>query len=114
MQRSNLSVAPLTFVSLKFELAFNLAVIWMIIFVALGKGLRSYGKVVYAFGTLPVLGFFVVCVKVLGFSAAIPTAGIGSVLDQTHWNEFFIDTRVSKIIILPFFSFFFFFFFFFS
>ena len=74
----------------------------MIIFVALGKGLRSYGKVVYAFGTLPVLGFFVVCVKVLGYSSAIPTAGIGSVLDQTHWNEFFIDTRVISVINLQF------------
>jgi len=38
LQRSNPSVAPVNFVSLKFELAFNLAVIWMIIFVALGKG----------------------------------------------------------------------------
>lgn len=38
LQRSNPSVPPLSFVSLKFELAFNLAVIWMIVFVALGKG----------------------------------------------------------------------------
>lgn len=59
------------------------------------EGLRSYGKVVYAFGTLPLLGYFVVCVKVLGYSSSIPNiGGIGGVLDRTPWNEFFIDTKV--------------------
>ena len=38
LQRSSVASTPLSFVSLKFEIAFNLAVIWMIIFVALGKG----------------------------------------------------------------------------
>lgn len=33
------------FGSIKFQVAFNLAVVWMIVFVALSKGLRSYGKV---------------------------------------------------------------------
>ncbi|XP_057366685.1 sodium-dependent transporter bedraggled-like [Daphnia carinata] len=94
LQRSAPWNPPLSFVSLKFELAFNLAVIWMIVFVALGKGLRSYGKVVYAFGTLPILGYFIICVKVLGYSSSIPTNGVGGVLDRTPWNEFFTDTKV--------------------
>lgn len=33
------------FGTIKFQVAFNLAVVWMIVFVALSKGLRSYGKV---------------------------------------------------------------------
>lgn len=60
-------------------------------------GLRSYGKVVYAFGTLPLLGYFIVCVKVLGYSSSIPSVnGVGGVLDRTPWHEFFIDTRVNE------------------
>lgn len=38
LQRSTTSTAPLNFNSLKFEIGFNLAVIWMLVFVALGKG----------------------------------------------------------------------------
>lgn len=34
------------FGTIKFQVAFNLAVVWMIVFVALSKGLRSYGKVI--------------------------------------------------------------------
>lgn len=140
LQRSAPWSPPLSFVSLKFELAFNLAVIWMIVFVALGKGikkyiilklskwntytrscqsavgdqtlglkfdfqsqrmkplgLRSYGKVVYAFGTLPILGYFIICVKVLGYSSSVPTSGVGGVLDRTPWNEFFTDTKVRLV-----------------
>lgn len=33
------------FGTIKFQVAFNLAVVWMIVFVSLSKGLRSYGKV---------------------------------------------------------------------
>lgn len=31
--------------TIKFQVAFNLAVVWMIVFVSLSKGLKSYGKV---------------------------------------------------------------------
>lgn len=60
----------------------------------LNPGLRSYGKVVYAFGTLPILGYFIICVKVLGYSSSVPNSGVGGVLDRTPWNEFFTDTKV--------------------
>lgn len=87
----------------------------MIIFVVLGKGtnaliitrflliftmhlpagLRSYGKLVYVFGTVPILGYFAICVKVLGYGSTMATNGIPSVLEDTPWNEFILDTRVS-------------------
>ena len=60
------------------------------------EGLRSYGKVVYAFGTLPILGYFIICVKVLGYSSSVPSSGVGGVLDRTPWNEFFTDTKVTS------------------
>lgn len=47
LQRSAPWSPPLSFVSLKFELAFNLAVIWMIVFVALGKGV--YDRMAFFF-----------------------------------------------------------------
>lgn len=41
----NLSNNTPYFGTIKFQVAFNLAVVWMIVFVSLSKGLRSYGKV---------------------------------------------------------------------
>lgn len=41
----NLGASISYFGTIKFQVAFNLAVVWMIVFVALSKGLRSYGKV---------------------------------------------------------------------
>ncbi len=66
----------------------------------MNAGLRSYGKVVYAFGTLPILGYFIICVKVLGYSSSVPTSGVGGVLDRTPWNEFFTDTKVRPFRVL--------------
>lgn len=40
------------FGTIKFQVAFNLAVVWMIVFVSLSKGLRSYGKVKKIFTTI--------------------------------------------------------------
>ena len=63
-------------------------------------GLRSYGKVVYAFGTLPLLGYFVACVKILSISSSVPSLGVGGALQMTPWNEFFTDTRVNSLILV--------------
>ncbi|XP_054723601.1 sodium-dependent transporter bedraggled-like, partial [Uloborus diversus] len=39
---------------LKFEVAFNLCLVWLIIFVCLSRGPKTFGKVVYVFGMLPI------------------------------------------------------------
>ncbi|GFY55309.1 sodium- and chloride-dependent glycine transporter 1 [Trichonephila inaurata madagascariensis] len=39
---------------LKFEVAFNLCLVWIIIFVCLSRGSKTFGKVVYVFGMLPI------------------------------------------------------------
>ena len=51
---------------LRFQTLFNIVVIWMAIFIGLSKGLKSYGKVSFLFGVLPVVGFVVFSTKVLG------------------------------------------------
>ncbi|GFT39421.1 sodium- and chloride-dependent GABA transporter 2 [Nephila pilipes] len=39
---------------LKFEVAFNLCLVWIIIFICLSRGSKTFGKVVYVFGMLPI------------------------------------------------------------
>lgn len=74
--------------TIKFQLAFNLAVVWMIIFVSLSKGLRSYGKVIYAFTLLPVFCTFVLCAKILGL---MPPEYVNIIFPETSWSEFFLN-----------------------
>nr|CAH7720223.1 unnamed protein product [Callosobruchus chinensis] len=89
LQRHHLNTTE-SFATVKFQLAFNLAVAWTIIFVSLSKGLRSYGKVVYAFTLIPLLGMFVLCAKVLGL---MPSEYINVIFPETAWDEFFLNPR---------------------
>lgn len=83
--------------TVKFQLAFNLAVVWMIVFVSLSKGLRSYGKVIYVFTLLPVFGTFVLCAKLLGL---MPPESVHIIFPETNWAEFFLNSRVSTFVSL--------------
>nr|CAD7409175.1 unnamed protein product [Timema cristinae] len=55
-----------------------------------GKGLKSYGKVVYVFSLLPVFGMLVLCTKLLGLT---PTNPSHQVFPETDWSEFFLNTK---------------------
>ncbi|XP_018354350.1 PREDICTED: uncharacterized protein LOC108755690 [Trachymyrmex septentrionalis] len=90
LQRHHLMDSNPGVVTLKFQVAFNLAVVWMIVFVSLSKGLRSYGKVVYLFTLAPVLGTFVLCAKLIGL---IPPGSFNQLFPVTVWSEFFINGR---------------------
>ncbi|KFM74769.1 Sodium- and chloride-dependent glycine transporter 1, partial [Stegodyphus mimosarum] len=39
---------------LKFEVAFNLCIVWLIVFICIIRGPKTFGKVVYVFGMLPI------------------------------------------------------------
>ncbi|XP_071444051.1 sodium-dependent transporter bedraggled isoform X2 [Hetaerina americana] len=90
LQRHNLPTAESSFGHLKFQLVFNLAVVWMIIFVCLCKGLKSYGKVVYVFAPLSILCIIVVCTKMLGI---VPFGDPRRIFQETVWNEFFLNSK---------------------
>ncbi|XP_026667413.1 uncharacterized protein LOC108622610 isoform X2 [Ceratina calcarata] len=90
LQRHHLNEADPGIVTLKFQVAFNLAVVWMIVFVSLSKGLRSYGKVVYVFTLVPVFGTLVLCTKLLGLT---PPGSIHQLFPATVWTEFFINGK---------------------
>ncbi|XP_017784559.1 PREDICTED: uncharacterized protein LOC108568137 isoform X2 [Nicrophorus vespilloides] len=76
--------------TIKFQPAFNLAVVWMIVFVSLSKGLRSYGKVIYVFTLLPIFGMFVLAAKLLGM---MPPDLMNIIFPETSWNEFFVNSK---------------------
>ncbi|KAG6447438.1 hypothetical protein O3G_MSEX004966 [Manduca sexta] len=78
------------FGTIKFQVAFNLAVVWMIVFVALSKGLRSYGKAVYMLIFLPICGTLVLCTKLL---TLIPYDTVTNIFSETEWSEFFINSN---------------------
>ncbi|XP_077255716.1 sodium-dependent transporter bedraggled isoform X1 [Temnothorax americanus] len=90
LQRHHLNEANPGVVTLKFQVAFNLAVVWMIVFVSLSKGLRSYGKVVYVFTLVPVFGTLILCTKLLGLT---PPGSIHQLFPATVWSEFFINGK---------------------
>ncbi|KAK2587170.1 hypothetical protein KPH14_002920 [Odynerus spinipes] len=90
LQRHHLNEPDSSVVTLKFQVAFNLAVVWMIVFVSLSKGLRSYGKVVYVFTLVPVFGTLILCTKLLGLT---PPGSIHQLFPATVWNEFFINGK---------------------
>ncbi|XP_054271127.1 sodium-dependent transporter bedraggled [Macrosteles quadrilineatus] len=76
---------------LKFQATFNLAVVWMLVFISLSKGLKSYGKVVYLFSLVPVFGMLLFCSKLLGFMPADPKFQF--LFPETEWSEFFLNTK---------------------
>ncbi|KAL1131256.1 hypothetical protein AAG570_010874 [Ranatra chinensis] len=91
LQRHHLEAPPHSPGRLKFQVTFNLAVVWMIVFICLSKGLRSYGKVVYLFSLLPVLGMLVLFSKLLGL---IPSdSRLLLVFPPGNWSEFFVNTK---------------------
>ncbi|KAJ8883043.1 hypothetical protein PR048_014882, partial [Dryococelus australis] len=90
LQRHNLATPESTFGHLKFQVTFNLAVVWMIVFVCLSKGLKSYGKVVYVFSLLPIFGMLILCTKLLRLT---PTSPAHNIFPETEWLEFFFNTK---------------------
>lgn len=76
--------------AVRFQLAFNLSVVWLIIFVVLCKGLRLYGKVVVALVMVPMLSFFVLTTKML---TLLNLAGFQNIFPATDWQDFFLNSQ---------------------
>ncbi|BET01002.1 transporter [Nesidiocoris tenuis] len=91
LQRHNVENPSSSPGTLKFQLTFNLAVVWMIVFIALSKGLKSYGKVVFMFSLVPILGMVFLCVKIMGLAPSFRKSSIS--IPQTDWSEFFLNSK---------------------
>ncbi|XP_076365131.1 sodium-dependent transporter bedraggled-like [Tachypleus tridentatus] len=76
--------------SFRFELVFNLAIVWLIIFLVLSRGNRFYGKLVYALTLVPVGLLFLVAVKVMeqwgsGIATLFDVPWKTTLADPTSW-----------------------------
>lgn len=76
--------------TVRFQLAFNLAVLWLIVFVVLCKGLQSYGKMVIILMMLPIVGLASLCIKLL---TLIKTTSLQNIFPATDWQDFFINSQ---------------------
>ncbi|XP_037082429.1 sodium- and chloride-dependent neutral and basic amino acid transporter B(0+)-like, partial [Pollicipes pollicipes] len=72
---------------LGFEISFNLAVTWILVYLSLGRGLRSYGKVVYPIVLLAMVSFFTVCIQLLSWTEGLNEFFTDKVLfDNVFWS----------------------------
>ncbi|XP_076307713.1 sodium-dependent transporter bedraggled-like isoform X3 [Tachypleus tridentatus] len=75
---------------IRFEIAFNLAVVWVIVFLVLSRGNQLYGKLVYALVAIPVSLLLLVTVRVMeqwgsGMSTLFDTPWKSTLTDSTSW-----------------------------
>ncbi|XP_058065465.1 sodium-dependent transporter bedraggled [Anopheles bellator] len=76
--------------AIRFQLAFNLAILWTLVFVALCRGIRSLGKVAVGLFLIATAGLVAVCAKFLTF---INYDSVQSVFPATDWQDFFLNSR---------------------
>lgn len=76
--------------AIRFQLAFNLSVVWLIVFVVLCKGLRLYGKLVMALSSLPLIAFAALTIKML---TLLNLTGFQNIFPATDWQDFFINSQ---------------------
>lgn len=64
------------------QLAFYLAILWATVFLILCKGLKSFGKVIFIIGIVPLIGLAVVTGKLL-YVVDLVKLQVSNIL----WNE---------------------------
>lgn len=93
------------------QVAFNMAVLWLCVFVVLCKGLRSYGKIVLGLMVIPLIGLTTLCTKMLTMinSTSLQVTGLKcrfyemmgtesriafqNIFPATDWQDFFINSQ---------------------
>uniref|UniRef100_A0A2M4CH63 Putative sodium/chloride dependent transporter n=1 Tax=Anopheles darlingi TaxID=43151 RepID=A0A2M4CH63_ANODA len=76
--------------AIRFQLAFNLAILWTLVFVALCRGIRSLGKVVIGLFLFATAGLVAVSAKFLTF---INYDSVQNIFPATDWQDFFLNSR---------------------
>ncbi|XP_055619242.1 sodium-dependent transporter bedraggled isoform X2 [Toxorhynchites rutilus septentrionalis] len=76
--------------AVRFQLAFNLAILWTFVFVVLCKGIRSFGKIVIGLFSFAMVGMIAICSK---FLSMVSFDSVQSVFPATEWQDFFLNSR---------------------
>ncbi|KAH9383669.1 hypothetical protein HPB48_025435 [Haemaphysalis longicornis] len=80
---------------LKFELAFNLGIIWLLVFIALSRGLKSFGKI------LAILGILSMCLLVFITIRMTEQWGGGiTSLFRADWKGVLSDTNAHGMVLV--------------
>lgn len=76
--------------AVRFQLAFNLAILWTVVFVALCKGIRSFGKIVIGLFSFAFVGLIAITSK---FLSMVNYDSVKNVFPATDWAEFFLNSK---------------------
>lgn len=74
----------------RFQIAFNLSIIWLFVFIILCRGLRSFGKCLIGFTILPMIILIAVTIRLL---CVIDINTIYNLFPMTDWQEFFSNSQ---------------------
>ncbi|XP_052900064.1 sodium-dependent transporter bedraggled [Anopheles moucheti] len=76
--------------AIRFQLAFNMAILWTLVFVTLCRGIRSLGKIVIGVFLGAFVALAAVCAKFLTF---INYDSVQNIFPATDWQDFFLNSR---------------------
>lgn len=71
---------------MRFQLAFNVSLVWILVFILLCRGIRSLGRIIFPLAALAFLGLSSVCIK---FLTLLSFETIQDIFPATDWQEFF-------------------------
>lgn len=75
---------------MRFQLAFNVSIVWILVFVMLCKGIRSLGQVAIGIALFCFIGLTAVCIKLL---TLLSFETIQDIFPATDWQEFFANSN---------------------
>lgn len=76
--------------TMRFQLAFNVSIVWFFVFVVLCQGIKSLGRIIFGMFAVGMLGLITCCIKLLSL---MEFQTIQSVFPATDWEEFFINSN---------------------
>lgn len=76
--------------AVRFQLAFNLTIIWLIVFVLHCKGIRLFGRFVIVLMVVPLIALIAVTVKIL---TLLNLSSFQNIFPATDWQDFFVNSQ---------------------
>jgi solute carrier family 6 (neurotransmitter transporter), invertebrate len=75
---------------MRFQLAFSVAIVWILVFILLCRGIRSLGQIVIGIAMFCFLGLTAVCIK---FLTLLSFETVQDIFPATDWQEFFANSN---------------------
>jgi solute carrier family 6 (neurotransmitter transporter), invertebrate len=75
---------------MRFQLAFGVSIVWILIFILLCRGIRSLGQIAIGIAAFSFFGLSAVCIKLL---TLLSFETIQDIFPATDWQEFFANSN---------------------